>query len=92
MPDMSCSAPARWWRDDIDSLAFRPTGHGGICVVHRLAFRTLLGTAAATPACLAYFDACSDLFQRAAADKIARRGLAADGVFHLNSRDIRRSG
>ena len=30
------------WRHDIDALAFRPEGHRGTCVVHRLAFRTLM--------------------------------------------------
>ena len=31
------------WRDDIDAVAFRPAGGESFCLVHRLAFRTLIG-------------------------------------------------
>ena len=81
--------PARW-RADIDSLAFRPPRHQGECVVHRLAFRTLLGTDATPQACIDYFQLQRMTFEAAAATKIARRELPRDASFHLNSRDIRR--
>src|SRR6476469_144498 len=34
---------AALWRREIDSLSFMPAGHQGECVVHRRAFRVLLG-------------------------------------------------
>lgn len=30
------------WRDDLDALQFAVPGHGGVCLVHRLAFRALV--------------------------------------------------
>jgi len=51
------------WRDDIDALQFEPAGHGGLCLVHRLAFRRLLGVMlsadAATPTAQAAPDAAA---------------------------------
>jgi hypothetical protein len=81
--------PVRW-RADIDSLAFAPPQHQGQCVVHRRAFRTLLGIEATPQACIDYFHAHRIVFEAAAAAKIARRELPRDMSFHLNSRDIRR--
>jgi hypothetical protein len=83
------AAPA--WRPDIDSLAFRPAGHGGLCLVHRGAFRTLIGGAPSGEDCLAYFARHAAGFAAAAASKIARRGLAHDANFHLTSRDVLRA-
>jgi hypothetical protein len=77
------------WRSDIDSLAFRPTGHSGQCVVHRRAFRVILGKDAVPARCLAFFVEHSDRFEAAAAEKIARAGLGNDANFHLDSRDVR---
>jgi hypothetical protein len=76
------------WRADIDSLAFEPSHHEGQCVVHRRAFRTLLGIEATPQACIDYFHAHHAVFEAAAADKIAQRDLPQDANFHLNSRDI----
>ena len=76
------------WRDDIDALAFRPAGHDGFCMVHRLALRTVIGRLAAPEECLEYFAANQPVFEAAALDKIARAGLASDANFHLTSRDI----
>jgi hypothetical protein len=76
------------WRNDIDALAFGPEGHAGICTVHRLAFRTLLGRLPAPEDCIAFFRANEAAFQAAAGAKIARRGLAAGANFHLTSRDV----
>lgn len=78
-----------FWREDIDSLAFHPEGHNGLCVVHRRAFRTLLGLMPEPQECSAYFEAQRDIFERAAAAKIARAILRPEQNFHLNSRDIR---
>jgi hypothetical protein len=78
------------WRDDIDSLTFRPSRHEGRCVVHRLAFRTLLGIDATPRACIDYFHARRTAFETAATDKITRRSLSPDANFHLNSRDVGR--
>jgi hypothetical protein len=30
------------WRHNIDALVFEPEGHQSVCMVHRMAFRTLL--------------------------------------------------
>ncbi|AWK90081.1 DUF1488 family protein [Azospirillum thermophilum] len=81
------------WRQDIEALAFRPPGHDGRCAVHRLAFRTLIGGGQppAAAECLAYFRLHRPAFERAAADKIARRGLPPDASLHLTSRDVGRA-
>ena len=90
MPDTPPHPAPPAWRDDIDSLAFQPGGHEGMCVVHRLAFRTLLGIDATPQACIDYFHAHQPAFDAAAMAKIARRELPRDANFHLNSRDIKR--
>ncbi|MBP2303349.1 hypothetical protein [Azospirillum picis] len=80
------------WRSDIDALVFRPAGHGGWCAVHRLAFRALLGRRDPAPEdCLAHAVARRDAFDRAAAEKIRRRGLDAGDSLHLTSRDVERA-
>ncbi len=80
------------WLEEIDSLAFTPREHGGRCVVHRRAFRVLLGDPEpGSRDCLAYFAANETAFARAAAEKIAARGLPPGAAFHLNSRDVRRA-
>jgi hypothetical protein len=78
------------WREEIDSLAFRPERHEGQCVVHRLAFRTLVGGEATRESCLAFFCAHRPAFDAAAREKVARTGIARDANFHLNSRDLKR--
>jgi hypothetical protein len=80
------------WREDIDSLVFEPEGHAGSCVVHRRAFRTLLGRHAARQECLTFFGAHQGAFRAAAAAKIARGHVMPGMSFHLTSRDIRRGG
>jgi hypothetical protein len=79
------------WRNDIDALAFAPQGHAGLCTVHRLAFRTLLGRRPTPPDCLAFFAANEHAFHHAARAKILRRGLGAGSRFHLTSRDVARA-
>ena len=79
------------WRDDIDALAFRPDGHHGTCVVHRLAFRTLMRIMPTPDACIAYFAAHESAFRASARAKISRRGLAPGTNFHLTSRDLVRA-
>jgi hypothetical protein len=76
------------WRSDIDALAFAPEGHAGICTVHRLAFRTLLGRMPTPEDCIAFFTANEQAFRAAAGAKISRRGLARAANFHLTSRDV----
>jgi hypothetical protein len=79
------------WRHDIDALAFRPDGHHGTCVVHRLAFRTLMRLMPTPDACIAYFTANEDAFRTSARGKISRRGLQPGTSFHLTSRDLARA-
>jgi hypothetical protein len=81
--------PAAEWRTDIDALRF-VAGPGSACMVHRLAFRRLLGRTPRPADCLAYFTTYAPAFCAAAAAKIARDGLAPGRSFHLNSRDIAR--
>ena len=78
------------WREDLQAVQFQPAGHRGHCVVHRLAFRTLVGRLPTLADCLAFFAAHEEAFRRAAAEKRQRRSLSEDANFHLNSRDIRR--
>jgi hypothetical protein len=80
------------WRSDLDSLSFRPTGHAGQCLIHRRAFRTILGFNPTPADCAAWFLQQQAAFQAAAAAKIGRTTLAADANFHLTSRDILRAG
>lgn len=78
------------WRDDIDSLAFQPSGRESWCMVHRQAFRVLFDSENTPTACCDFFVAKATIFQQAAAQKIQRLNIPSDRNFHLNSRDIRR--
>jgi hypothetical protein len=78
------------WRADIDALAFRPDGHGGVCMVHRHAFRTLLRQMPTEEDCAAFFRAHEAAFHAAASAKLVRVPVAADANFHLTSRDLAR--
>jgi hypothetical protein len=80
---------ACFWREDIDSLAFKPARHEGLCVVHRRAFRTLLGFDPAPNDCCGYFENKQSIFESAALKKISTANINVIGNFHLNSRDIR---
>jgi len=80
------------WRSDLDALAFEPDGHGSVCMVHRLAFRSLLGLAPTPDDCMAYFAAHAAAFHQAAAAKIARRRVRPGVSFHLTSRDLSATG
>ncbi|MGX1099857.1 hypothetical protein [Amorphus sp. MBR-141] len=77
------------WRSDLDALEF-PVGEGA-CLVHRLAFRTLLDGSATPEACMALYAAETGRFRAAATAKIARAGLSPGARFHLTSRDLRRA-
>ena len=79
------------WRPDIDALVFTPPGHRGLCAVHRLAFRTLIGHLPEPEDCLTHFAANRSAFEQAAAVKIAERGLSPDANLHLTSRAIQRA-
>lgn len=78
------------WRADVDALSFRPHGHGGVCMVHRHAFRTLLRRMPSVEDCATFFRAHEAVFQAAASAKMARVPVAADANFHLTSRDLAR--
>jgi hypothetical protein len=78
------------WRDDIDALAFRPADHGGICMVHRRAFRTLLRAPPSPQQCVDFFLAHQKAFQAAARAKLLRASVADPANFHLTSRDVAR--
>ena len=91
MIDDKGSTPVPEWRPDLDALAFRPSGHSGTCVVHRRAFRALVGHPASDHECLSYFHAELATFVAAALAKIARQNLTGTDNFHLTSRDVSRS-
>jgi hypothetical protein len=82
---------ASTWRSDLDSLGFQPRDHAGQCLVHRRAFKTILGFDPTPDDCAACFQQREPAFQAAAAAKIGRTALAADANFHLTSRDILRA-
>ena len=73
------------WRDDIDALEFRPAGQNRLCLVHRLAFRTLIGRPPSKQDCLTWFAVHREEFEAAAKAKMA---TGVPGNFHLTSRDI----
>lgn len=80
------------WHSDIDALAFVPEGHVGRCMVHRLAFRALLGSVdPSAEHCVEFYRRHVGGFATAAAAKIRAREIAPDANFHLNSRDVRRA-
>jgi hypothetical protein len=91
--------PAAIWRSDLDVLQFPVPDHGAVCLVHRLAFRALVGGSAAreTPgdpgrdACLTFFCRETLAFHAAARAKILRQSIPPGRNLHLNSRDIRRA-
>ena len=76
------------WRDDIDTLAFQPSGHTGLCMVHRRAFRTLLRAPPSPQQCVDYYLGHEDAFQAAARAKLLRAAVAETANFHLTSRDV----
>lgn len=76
------------WRDDIDALAFQPSGHGGLCMVHRRAFRTLLRAAPSPQQCVDFYVSHEPAFQAAARAKLLRASVAETANFHLTSRDV----
>jgi hypothetical protein len=78
------------WREDIDSLAFIPGWHAGQCVVHRLAFRALIGPAPTPGDCLTFFLGHRAVFDAAARAKAELKGMPLDANFHLTSRDLKR--
>jgi hypothetical protein len=78
------------WRSDIDALAFRPEGRPEFCMVHRRAFRTLMGVSPTPEDCEAFFRSHRGAFEAAAHGKIAEKDIAPGTNFHLTSRDIAR--
>ncbi|CAN7694575.1 hypothetical protein LJR231_005698 [Phyllobacterium sp. LjRoot231] len=84
------SGLAAKWREDLDALQFGAVNHGGVCIVHRLAFRRLLGFTPDRDDCIAYFAGHVTAFGAAASAKIAVRRMLPACNFHLDSRDIRR--
>jgi hypothetical protein len=78
------------WRDDIEALAFDPDQHGGFCMVHRLAFRTLLRFSPQPADCEAFFRAHERAFRAAALAKIVQEKVGHGVNFHLTSRDVSR--
>jgi hypothetical protein len=84
------SSKTPMWRNDIDALAFQPADHSGICMVHRRAFRTLLGVAPSPQQCVDFFTTHQKAFQAAARAKLLRASVADTANFHLTSRDVTR--
>lgn len=78
------------WRSDIEALAFRPDGRPGFCMVHRRAFRTLMGFSPTPEDCEVFFRSNRGAFQAAAHAKIIEKNIARGSNFHLTSRDIAR--
>jgi hypothetical protein len=78
------------WRSHIEALAFQPAGRQEDCVVHRRAFRTLLGFDPSPEECEAFFRANRAAFEAAASAKVLEKDLASGVNFHLTSRDVAR--
>ena len=82
------SSAVAQWREDLDALQFFVMAKGSLCVVHRLAFRRLLGFTPSRDDCLAYFAIHATAFDAAALAKINRESTPFGFRFHLTSRDI----
>jgi hypothetical protein len=82
--------PEVTWRADVDALQFS-ADNGSVCLVHRLAFRTLLRRLPEPSDCLDYYRANVDQFIGAARCRLATDPSIGARSFHLNSRQIRRS-
>jgi hypothetical protein len=78
------------WRAEVDSLAFQPPDHAGLCFIHRRAFVTLCG-AETIEDCRRYYLSHRAAIFHAAAAKAQRSSLDRQANFHLNSRDIARA-
>ena len=78
------------WRSDIEALAFQPGGPHVLCMVHRRAFRALLGFDLGPAECEAFFLATPTAFEAAARAKMAGNKNASTMNFHLTSRDVAR--
>lgn len=78
------------WRNDLQAVSFRPTGHHAPCMIHRLAIRTLAGRLLTPEECLAFARSQAGLLQAAAAWKIRANKLPPERSLHLTSRDVRR--
>jgi hypothetical protein len=72
-------------------LSFQPPEHTGECLVHRGAFRTLLGFDPSPADCEQWFTNHRTAIYQAAAEKISRVSLHIQDRFHLTSRDIIRA-
>lgn len=79
------------WRADLDAVEFVPRGREAAAVVHRRAFRVLLGREPTPDDCLAFLREASRAFEDAARDKIDRARIGPAVRFHLTSRDLRRA-
>jgi hypothetical protein len=79
-----------YWRAEIEALVFPVAEQAGLCAVHRLAFRTLLGADPTPEDCLNFFVKFGYAFRAAASFKIAQKGLPEGRNFHLTSRDVAR--
>lgn len=76
------------WNSNTEALAFQPDGHQEYCMIHRRAFRTLLGFTPTPEDCELFFFANRDAFQEAARTKILTKKIAPGLNFHLTSRDV----
>lgn len=78
------------WRNNIEALTFQPDGRQEYCVVHRRAFRTLLGFDPTPEDCEIFFCANRAAFEAAASAKIVEKNIVSGLNFHLTSRDVAR--
>ncbi len=79
------------WSDELQALRFSVPGHGALCAMHRLAFKSLLSQEPGREACLRFFAENQQAFLSAATAKITRLALPFDRSLHINSRDLRRA-
>ena len=78
------------WRDDLDALQFAAGDGGASCMIHRLAFRRLIGREPDKQLCLDWYNDKVAVFQAAAIDKMTRLNLPKDRNLHIDSRDVSR--
>lgn len=78
------------WVHDLDALQF-PAPNGGICFIHRRAFRAVFGREPQPADCLAFVRQHAVEIEDAATERLAELTIGYGKNYHLNSRHIRRT-
>lgn len=78
------------WAAEADAVRFSAP-NGGSCLIHRLAFRALLGRDPRVAECVDFVNLNIEAISAAAATRLSSAKIGRGINFHLNSRQIRRA-